>query len=158
MLAVSGTFLSTSCADPREFKTVPKEIKKYYKRFQGFYGIDPSYITAGFVKRIGEEGNHCTAVAECRVYSNGYFGWREIVIERAEWDKMGDYGREELIFHELGHCVFRLEHVEETRADDCAISIMYPYIFGDSWCYSHYRDELIFDLKDRYERQFEEQN
>jgi hypothetical protein len=151
LLAVGGTFLSASCADPREFKTVPKEIKRYYKRFQGFYGIDPSYITAGFTNRIKEERRGCSAVAECRIYSNGYFGWREIVIETIAWDKMDDYGREELIFHELGHCALHLDHVEETRADYCPLSIMYPYVFGDSWCYSDYRDELILDLENRYE-------
>ena len=85
----------------------------------------------------------CSTVAICRTWGQGH---REIVIEGPYWEKLSDYGKEELVFHELGHCVFNRGHNEDTRDNGCPVSIMYPYIFGGSWCYSNYRDDLITEL------------
>lgn len=77
-------------------------------------------------------------------------GYREIKIDRAKWPNLTVDSQEELIFHELGHCKFNLDHREETmdsgKWKKIPKSIMYPYVFGDAYYYDefrqHYYDEL----------------
>ncbi len=78
----------------------------------------------------------------------------EVVIDRDYWDRSLDQGREELVFHELGHCVLGLGHDrnEVIRVDDIGNnqvlyrSIMYPATFGNTPMYndnhSYYVDQL----------------
>lgn len=49
-------------------------------------------------------------------------------------------GIEQVLNHELEHCVKgRLIHNSNLLTDGCPSSIMYPYSFGDSSCYSEHR-------------------
>ena len=50
-----------------------------------------------------------------------------VVINKATWDVISDEEREELILHELGHCVLKRKHKDATRPDGAPESIMYPY-------------------------------
>jgi hypothetical protein len=142
-LVVGGGVLISSCAqqrDPRAFTDVPAEIEEYYSRFESYYGVDPSYVSAGFIDKIeGEE----SIVAVCKSWTSGH---REILIEKGYWNQLNDYGREELVFHELGHCVFNRGHDNSTYQDGCPASIMNEYVFGESQCYIDYRDDLITEL------------
>lgn len=141
LLAVGSTLLVSACAqqrDPRTFKAPIEEVHEYYDRFYDYYGVDPYYVSAGFVEEI--EGN---TVAICKSWSSGH---REIWIESSYWDELGDYGREQLVFHELGHCVFSLDHSNNEYSDGCPESIMNEYTFGDTWCYADYHEDLIDEL------------
>ena len=45
---------------------------------------------------------------------------------------MSEERRQELIFHELGHCELNLDHDETyNETDNCPTSIMNPFVFGD---------------------------
>ena len=142
MLAISSTFFITACAqpqtDPRAFRSQPEEVKEYYSRFQEYYNVNPYYVSAGFVDKL--DG---TKVAICTSWDSGY---REIRFKSSFWDGLGDYGKEQLVFHELGHCVFNLPHNNNRYSNGCPMSIMNEYAFGDTNCYSWYRDELISNL------------
>lgn len=85
----------------------------------------------------------------CEYYSNGN---RLVRINHKYWHQSDDSGKEQLIYHELGHCVLNREHstksmnLKDTHYN-IPNSIMYPIAFGDLWYYSffrnHYIDELI---------------
>lgn len=57
---------------------------------------------------------------------------------------------EELMWHELSHCVFYMEHDNRTGKvgiyDNVPLSIMYPYVFGMDYSYKenleYYRNEI----------------
>src|ERR1035437_9360839 len=75
----------------------------------------------------------------CEVWSDDT---RSISIDRTSWSGMTPLGREELMYHELGHCVLNLLHDNSTvdvPAGTICGSIMNPYWFGDAWFYSTYR-------------------
>jgi len=81
----------------------------------------------------------------CLVYSNGY---REIRINKEFWDGYSYEQKEQLIYHELGHCVFNKGHDNTTR-DNCPHSIMRSYMFSEyeiNECYlpeyEHYMHNL----------------
>jgi hypothetical protein len=80
------------------------------------------------------------AVGECRIYSNR----RVIVILRAAWDKYDSFKREELIFHELGHCVLNRKHCNY-QDEHGYISIMNESLLSSDY-YEENRDDLLEEL------------
>lgn len=67
----------------------------------------------------------------------------EITIDPVFWVSTNEYGRDLLIYHELGHCALYLGH-DDSRAilDGISVegSIMNTYWFGDRPYYRKYRD------------------
>ena len=81
----------------------------------------------------------------CLVYSDGY---KEIQINKKHWDYYSYEQKEQLIYHELGHCVFNKGH-DDSLFKKCPNSIMRSYMFSDyeiNKCYlpeyEHYMEDL----------------
>ena len=81
----------------------------------------------------------------CLVYSNGY---REIQINSDYWYSYTPEQKEQLVYHELGHCVLNKEH-DNTLRENCPNSIMRSYMFNTyeiNECYlpehNHYMENL----------------
>ena len=85
----------------------------------------------------------------CHSWSDGH---REITINKKYWDNYSDKQREQLIFHELGHCALNRDHNDATITMNdtvCPESIMRSKIFNlfeIAYCYNydygHYLQEL----------------
>lgn len=74
----------------------------------------------------------------------------EIHIDRKSWSMMTKDGQEQLIYHELGHCVLGLEHNNlRTILDGYYVeaSIMNAYWFGNRSYYSKYKENYKYALK-----------
>jgi hypothetical protein len=72
-----------------------------------------------------------------------YFTPRHIVIDKSWWTKAPAWGKESLIFHELGHCVLDRDH----RSGECAgrpCSIMRPIVVLEP--YKKRRKEYLDEL------------
>ncbi len=77
----------------------------------------------------------------------------KITVNQRIWNTLNDYDKQEVIFHELGHCVLKRVHQNSEMMAyngtvQVAASIMYPYrisgtIYRDN--ITHYHDEL-FDV------------
>lgn len=84
----------------------------------------------------------------CYVWSDGY---REIQINSQHWSSFSEEQKEQLVFHELGHCVFDLNH-DDSRLQyrtSCPNSIMRSFMFNQyeiDNCYipenAHYMENL----------------
>lgn len=81
----------------------------------------------------------------CTVYSNGY---KEITINKDLWDNYSQEQKEQLVYHELGHCVLNKKH-DNTLKEYCPNSIMRSYMFSTyeiNECYlpeyNHYMENL----------------
>jgi hypothetical protein len=92
-------------------------------------------------------------IALCEIFEDNY---RVIRVNSFYWEKLGKGGKEETIYHELGHCELNRDHSEtltQTGLYSYRIpnSIMYPYEFGDAsyyWIFrEHYLEELMFPNK-----------
>lgn len=68
-----------------------------------------------------------------------------VEIDHSCWDNQSDLTREELLFHEFGHCLLNRGHENGLRPDRTPISIMYPYLIGDT-TYQKYYDDYIKEL------------
>jgi hypothetical protein len=121
-----------------ETKTIAPELLVHVQAFEQIYGIEvktPVYFA-------DLDGN---AVGMCRMWSNGK---TEIIIDIPYYKKFENnyYAIEEVMFHELGHCVLKRQHNEEMMSPYIPKSIMYPYVFGDEWYYVSYRDLYLEEL------------
>lgn len=98
-----------------------------------------------------------------------------INLDTKTWNSYSELQKEVLIFHELAHCVCRLEHAHfrGTYKDDsavpfehkdrikagyledgCPVSIMYPTV-TDSTCYKKHREHYRYELNLRcYSKKF----
>ena len=87
--------------------------------------------------------NTINAIAVCTKWRSGY---REVSIVREYWNKLNHLQKEQLIFHELGHCVLDLDHNSSHIFLDfgyCPASIMRNWAFNKSEienCYKNNRD------------------
>lgn len=116
---------------------VDNELLEYAQRFEQQIGVSPADISMVFGKL---ENN---AVGLCSINSEG----RKITVDRTFWENSEEHVREELMFHELGHCAMFLNHVKDTGNNGCPVSIMYPYVLN--YCYKQYTESYKEDLRGR---------
>lgn len=69
----------------------------------------------------------------------------QIMIDKEYFDMSTNYEKEELIFHELGHCILNKDHDESKDSNRRPKSIMYPVTITDS-IYRENRTEYINEL------------
>lgn len=134
MLKTLLTFLLilfTSCQPVRYNIRVDSEFIPFVQRFEARCGIQVkvSIIKVDFVSNVGGEW-----YAGCRNF--GPHDPRNIIyVQGAYWDAAGDSGKEELLSHELGHCVLNRRHLPGLTIlngrPGSPISIMNPEPFGD---------------------------
>lgn len=120
---------------------VNPEFNPYLNKFKKMYGL-AFHIRVVFAKL------EAPTLGLCWFWGDGH---REVEIDEESWPNLTENEKEQLIFHELGHCILNREHIEDRGdvgfCDNAPISIMYPNIFGRSACYGdnkdYYFDELI---------------
>ena len=76
-----------------------------------------------------------------------YYGkahqWREIKIDREQWEELDEAQRKALIYHELGHCALNRKHKDE-HYRSFPVSIMNTYHIGSN--YEKYSEEYNYEL------------
>lgn len=119
---------------------IEEEFRPFVNKFDNIYGTDVRILVAW--STLGE-----TTLGECHSWSDGY---REIKIDDVKWPYLTEDGKEHLIFHELGHCIFNLDHnsnyITINSWHNIPESIMNPYAFGDRKYYSDNKDYYFNQL------------
>ena len=112
--------------------------------------IDHLKITFGDIKQKSEIGTKVLGYCETSA-----LGARDIVIDQDYWAKSIDLDREQLMFHELGHCLLGRKHrTDLKRTNGRPVSIMYPTILGsvtyheNESVYGDYLRELFTNMDD----------
>lgn len=117
---------------------VEPEMVPYFERFaekvqastQGIWGI--------FIPQ------DLPTIARCVIHANGD---RAVEVDPSVWARFNDDEREEMIFHELGHCALDLGHTTDLNSEGCPVSIMFPFAFAKSLCYTDHRDDYFLQLR-----------
>jgi len=122
-----------SCAKTQV--TVDPEFKPYLEKFTTDVGGDTSDVSVVFEELSGDTVGLCITDGDDK----------HIKIHPKHWAKVSHEEREELIYHELGHCVLGLGHKND-MLDYCPKSIMYPMTLSRD-CYSNNRDYYYLELK-----------
>ena len=137
--------LFTACGKPF---TVDPQLQPYFGRFEQKIGVSAGDISAEFADTTKEVNPLGEMVAVCTIYTDGS---RIIQVDAIYWATLADGQREQLVFHELGHCALYLQHtpgnISGGAMNGCPISIMNPYAFGGEIdCYdanpAYYYQEL----------------
>lgn len=118
------------------------ELIPYWARFTESVNAKSSHV-AGFFKKLDKP-----TVGLCTSYEEGS---RKIEIDPDYWQSVNALGKEQLVFHELGHCALNLDHnsnmLDLHEAGMIPASIMYPYVFGEEPYYEEFRNYYIKELK-----------
>jgi hypothetical protein len=122
--AVLFALFLTSCtfySNIAMFNGIDPKLQPYFDRFKAETGRDPSFVTAGFTTTI-EKDNF---VGECvqDIYQ------AEVRIDPNYWATIenDDILKEQLVFHELGHCVLHEGLILAVNPyTGQPLSIMYP--------------------------------
>lgn len=72
-----------------------------------------------------------------------------VIINSTYWDSLTDAAKEQLMFHELGHCALNRQHREDINSDGSPVSIMYHQMFGWMPQYLQNRQLYINELLGR---------
>lgn len=119
---------------------VEEEFKVIVARFEARYSTQVSMaITWRKLDKL--------IMGECHFWDDGY---RRIYIDNAKWGNLTIKGQEQLIFHELGHCQFDLDHDESKMPykeyGNIPRSIMFPNVFGDRAYYAELKQYYYNEL------------
>jgi hypothetical protein len=138
-----GILMLMSCApDPRTIRGVDPEFNYYLDLYVKIKGKPLYYdIPIQFSSNMepGEVGN-------CKRW--GYYGYRQITIDKTYWLSADTNHKISLIFHELGHCDLNRDHVETRNHNGTPTSLMFPHNVGfidaDQ---DYYFNELFYSYK-----------
>ncbi len=123
LLALVVTVLLVGCSTPKTTPTtemIHGDFQEYMKRFQvAHYRTTGKKInTAGIVvKPRNIKPNEHNQVLRYKSQAIGYCIPSSILpvvyIDISTWNRLDDLLREELVFHELGHCLLDRDHCDE---------------------------------------------
>ena len=126
-------FALTACGLKRvEHKSVNvhPELKSYAAQFEKVGSTKITNLNMTFADNISNGQPGFTTLGYCQSgtkevikgLEKHIYIIRNVVINRAIWNGLSTNDREQLVFHELGHCVLNRPH-----ASNYMTSIMYPY-------------------------------
>lgn len=110
-----------------------------YEARQRGHLVDLTNLSMTFGKIRSKKGDK--TVGYC---VRDFMGGMVIKIHTPTWKEMGPYQQEELIFHELAHCIMGRDHCS-VKDKDGPISILYPKILSEKY-YKEKREELVDEL------------
>ena len=124
-VALLALFLM-GCGSPFKKFVIDPNFKQHIQKWNKIYPKNiANYISVEFTDEL-EAGELGETAGECFTDSDG----PKILISKKLWDTFDDRLREELIFHELGHCVMGLGHNCSRKLGGLPSSIMYPVMFS----------------------------
>ncbi len=135
-------FMTTCCARQTVYEvSIPPELTPYYDRFinEGYRHrkhIDTADLYLVFVPRFESDKTYGECIQN---------GMHVAEISRLIWERLSDLGREQLVFHELGHCLLHRKHTSGTFLPFVPLSIMNPEHFSDD-IYAAYREYYLAEL------------
>lgn len=119
------TLLTTASCAPAPSADLSVYVQRFYKEVDARHLItkpSPASLEFGTTEK--------PAVGTC------YYKSARIIIDKKYFNTVDDAGREQLVFHEMFHCMFNLDHVEQ-RPDLMNPSMLYSSV------YTKYRTDLL---------------
>ena len=131
--------LVLSSCQPFTVHNINPEFRDNVQLFESLYNIKVN-VSIRFSDNLSSNVN-----GKCKAFVPNYAG-NIIEINSSFWDNSNFYGRQQVLLHELGHCVLGLKH-RDTMLNGIPTSIMNSYSFGNS---SIYKDNLQYYYNELY--------
>ncbi len=137
----------SACTDESDDIIIDAELQEYFDQFaeEGkARGVTVDYNLVLISARVTNINDRFVA-GTCARDSDDV---NDIEISRAFWNRVDEFQREYVMFHELGHCYLNREHLETQHSDGTCVSIMASGTGSCSTDYSietrrEYLDELF---------------
>ena len=136
-------FVKNSTEDHDKDYSIDSAFIEYVDSFKQDFNRD-------FKIKISFDDRESSIAGTCYTYTDGY---REIKIDRDYWNSINSNAKEQLIYHELGHCILDLGHNDDYSVKAgyyCPDSIMNSHAFNSFHidnCYipffSDYLNEML---------------
>lgn len=148
IIFIFSTLILSACAKEKG-TNIDASFSLYTDRFERLAKslgrpVDMSNVTISFSDSLGNAPSGGTILGTCM---KGGFGVPEIKINIEWWSTADYYGREQLVFHELGHCVLNRGHNDLPAKDQWGMnknsSIMNSFHFN---YYKDYYADYIIEL------------
>ena len=153
---LSVLLLFTACGSSNDSESAPvppiavavdQKLESYLERFVLYSEtalgrkipireVSLQFSDLGFTVEKGGINGRCTRALN---------GPSLVEIDRLFWEVADESRRENLIFHEFGHCLLNRNHLDEVDRSGVPKSIMYSYTLS-SWLYSSRRNYYITEL------------
>lgn len=118
--------LTLSCASDQ--RIIDNRLKGYIQSFEQRYNV--YYTGDAVIDKLDKHAGIC--------YTKG--SSKRIVISERFYNKYGYNAIEQLMYHELAHCIYFIPHDDTITEGGCPNSIMYSYAFGMKSCYIDNRE------------------
>lgn len=122
VLAFIWQLIGCGTIDPRQGASIEEPFLLHVKTFE-----EECKCTVRDLPITFGAMDHPTHVGECQNYVVLFESYSEVLIDKEFWDTASDNRKEQLIMHELGHCLLHRAHLT-ARVHGFPISFMYPYI------------------------------
>ncbi|WP_235298617.1 hypothetical protein [Portibacter marinus] len=146
LISILTLTLFFACSKEYDLSSVDPEVQPFFDIFEeeaALRGIIVDLALEGIGARIDNIRDFST-VGQCQ---NTEEGERRILIERSFWSEYDHFGKEFIIFHELGHCYLDRNHDNAVKSGNICESIMQS---GVSGCVNAYgaetREEYLDEL------------
>jgi hypothetical protein len=130
-----ASIILSSCATPQR-----DPFARYRQAFETVMRVSTIGVEIGFEKLKRPMVGVCHFAPDSRIVN----------VDPSYWAMISEYQREALIFHELGHCVLNLEHIDQNMVDGCPASNMSPEMLTDA-CYlahrAYYARHMLKEIK-----------
>lgn len=117
-----------------------QELVPYIQQFDTQYSLNTSGIDIEIVDKISVN----VEVPVNQVILGVCLG-DHIQIAGKYWPLLSETSKKSVIYHELGHCVFKRIHTTDTYSDGCPTSIMNTSLLSDT-CVESHRGQLLTEL------------
>lgn len=120
----------------QNLSTLPVELIPYYRKYDALFN-PPFYVPARFVSDLKNEPNPNT-IGVCDVSKFVFFEPADkqlgipnlrVEISRDFWESATEGQREQLVFHELGHCLHGLHHYPQTQFTIMTPRLQAPWVY-----------------------------
>lgn len=141
---VEDSVLVAKGNSPDQVRSVPESVEPYVSRFEKEFNVAINYPVEFFVTKD-------KVVGRCVTWTDGA---RKILLDSKYFSEASSAQKEQLVYHELGHCELRLDHDDSTIEFDGLTgkwpnSIMKSSTFDDEEAavYEMHRDHYVKELK-----------
>ena len=144
LLLIVAQWLLVGCGkdeqrDPRKYAGIHPEFREFVDSYKSRSGLSIGDLSMNFEDLPDNVAGRCSYS-----YYNGT-NYPEVLVDPEVWDKMSKAQHENLVYHELGHCVQGLGHREELQEDGCPNSLMYHQVLSTS-CLSKHTDHYLSEF------------
>ena len=122
IVAISIASLMLMSCGRQPVRKFDSGLDEYVNRFETIGKMHVMDLEAKFGTIPNDPNDQYKIVGLCTRYEGDPVP--HIIIDTAFWNTALDRQREELMFHEMGHCVLNREHRNDVGKDGCPMSIM----------------------------------